>query len=102
YLTLAVNTKDVSSQNANLELFVNPLVDWIWVGFAVMAIGTGIALLPEQTFAFAAAKLPGGEAAATTLALLCLLSLSSARLFAQAPEPPLDAPILARTPVEQP
>ena len=54
---------------------VNPLVNWIWFGFAVMALGTGIALLPESAFAFAVAKIPGG--AATTALLLVLLVLTS-------------------------
>jgi cytochrome c biogenesis factor len=39
-------------------MFVNPLVDWIWMGFGLMALGTGIALLPEGTYSFALAKLP--------------------------------------------
>ena len=67
------------SQNAQLTLFVNPLVDWIWVGFGVMAIGTGIALLPERSFEFAMAKMPG-DAAATTVALLLALFLGTAGL----------------------
>ena len=83
YLTLMVNTKDLSNQNASLEMFVNPLVDWIWVGFAVMAIGTGIALLPERTFEFAMAKMPSAEAAATTVALLLVLFLSTVGVSAQ-------------------
>ena len=48
----------------SLEIHINPLVDWIWMGFGVLAFGTGIALLPESTFAFALAKLPA-EAATT-------------------------------------
>src|SRR5207253_4952281 len=52
---------------------VNPLVNWIWFGFAVMAIGTAIALLPESAFAFATSKLPAG-AATTTLLLMFVLS----------------------------
>ena len=58
-------------RSATLQIVVNPLVNWIWLGFGVMALGTGIALLPERTFAFALAKLPA-EAAATTVALLLM------------------------------
>ena len=36
--------------------FVNPLVNWIWLGFGIMALGTGIALLPERSYAFALAE----------------------------------------------
>jgi cytochrome c-type biogenesis protein CcmF len=57
-----------------LQLVVNPLVNWIWVGFGIMALGTGIALLPERSFAFALAKMPA-EAAATTVAILLMIVL---------------------------
>jgi cytochrome c-type biogenesis protein CcmF len=69
---------DLADQSATLQLVVNPLVNWIWVGFGVMAIGTGIALLPERSLAFAMAKMPA-EAATTTIALLLLFVLAGAR-----------------------
>jgi cytochrome c-type biogenesis protein CcmF len=69
---------DLADQSATLQLVVNPLVNWIWVGFGIMALGTGIALLPERSFAFAIAKMPA-EAAATTVALLLLLLVAGAR-----------------------
>ena len=50
-------------------MVINPLVNWIWVGFGIMALGTGIALLPERAYSFAVARLPA-EAATTTTALL--------------------------------
>ena len=63
---------ELQDQSATFHVVVNPLVNWIWVGFGVMALGTFIALLPESSLAFAAARAPGG--AATTLPLvLCLL-----------------------------
>ena len=43
-----------------------------------MAIGTGIALLPERSFAFALAKMPA-EAVTTTVAMLLLLLVAGAR-----------------------
>jgi cytochrome c-type biogenesis protein CcmF len=63
---------DVQSQAATYAVTINPLVNWIWLGFGVLALGTGIALLPERAFAFATARLPA-EAATTTLLLLLLL-----------------------------
>src|SRR5262249_13456957 len=63
---------DLADQSVTLQLVVNPLVNWIWVGFGVIALGTGIALLPERAFAFAVARMPA-EAATTTIALLLLL-----------------------------
>ena len=63
---------DAASQSATYAVTVNPLVNWIWLGFGIMALGTGIALLPERAFAFAAAKLPAGAA---TIPLILLLLL---------------------------
>ena len=73
YITLA--GYELSDQTASFQITVNPLVNWIWVGFGVLALGTGIALLPESTFAFAAAKVPAG--AATTTMLFLALALTA-------------------------
>jgi cytochrome c-type biogenesis protein CcmH/NrfF len=73
-------------------------VNWIWFGFAVMAIGTGLALLPESAFAFAAARIPAG--AATTSLLLILLLLPSP-VRAQHVENPLAVPVVPRTQLEK-
>ena len=63
---------DAATQSASLSLVINPLVNWIWVGFGIMALGIGIALLPETVFAFAAAKIPA-NAVTTSLLLLSLV-----------------------------
>src|SRR3954470_2643311 len=76
YIVLAAY--DMGTQNATYAVTINPLVDWIWLGFGILAIGTGIALLPERAFAFATAQLPEG-AATTTLLLLLLLIPGVAR-----------------------
>jgi len=68
----------VETQTATYAVTINPLVNWIWFGFAVIAIGTGIALLPERAFVFAAAKMPAG-AVTTSLILLLALLPSAAR-----------------------
>jgi cytochrome c-type biogenesis protein CcmH/NrfF len=73
---------DLADQSATLQLVVNPLVNWIWFGFGVLALGTGIALLPERSFAFALAKMPV-EAAATTAAILLVLLLGAPAVSAQ-------------------
>jgi cytochrome c-type biogenesis protein CcmF len=70
YLTLAAF--ELKDQSASFEFNVNPLVNWVWVGFGVLAMGTFIALLPEQAFAFATATVPAG-AATTPLLLLALV-----------------------------
>jgi cytochrome c-type biogenesis protein CcmF len=70
---------DLQEQSASMEIVVNPLVNWVWVGFGVMAIGTGIALLPEAAFSFAMARVPAG-AVTTSLLLLSLMLWPSVAL----------------------
>ena len=72
---------EIEEQTASVEVHINPLVNWVWFGFGILAIGTGIALLPEASLAFAAAKLPAEVATASVLLLSILLSGGSA--FAQ-------------------
>jgi cytochrome c-type biogenesis protein CcmF len=71
-LYVVMHAYDMRDGSAAVEVVINPLVNWIWLGFAIMALGTGLALLPERTFAFALAKMPA-EAATSTVALLLLL-----------------------------
>jgi cytochrome c-type biogenesis protein CcmF len=82
YVVLAFDPKNLQTQAASLQVVINPLVDWIWLGFGVLAIGTGIALLPERTFSFALAKLPT-EAVTTTLLLMLFVVSGAVRVSAQ-------------------
>ena len=83
YVVMAAPPK-LENQSASLEIFVNPLVNWIWIGFGVIAIGTGIALLPERAYSFAVAKMPIEAAATSTVALvLAFVLLGGTRTFAQ-------------------
>ena len=79
YIVLA--QYDPTAQTATLQVTVNPLVNWIWVGFGVLALGTGIALLPETAFAFAGVQVPAN--AATTALLLLSVLLAPAYAVAQ-------------------
>jgi cytochrome c-type biogenesis protein CcmF len=81
YIVLAA--AEAGTQTVSLQIFVNPLVNWVWLGFGIMALGTGIALLPERSYAFALAGMP--EATATTTMLL-LFMLLPATLRAQVPQ----------------
>jgi cytochrome c-type biogenesis protein CcmF len=80
-LYLVMPAFDLKDQSASLQVVVNPLVNWIWVGFGVMALGTFIALLPERALSFALAKVPS-DAVTTSLVLLVLL-MSPGSTFAQ-------------------
>ena len=75
---------EMQEQTASLEFHINPLVNWIWVGFGILAIGTLVALLPESAFSFATASVPAGTVT-TSLVLLALL-LSPGLALAQLQE----------------
>jgi cytochrome c-type biogenesis protein CcmH/NrfF len=57
-----------------MKLVINPLVDWIWFGFMMLALGTGIALLPESVLSPIALRLPAGATAREGAALLVLIT----------------------------
>jgi cytochrome c-type biogenesis protein CcmF len=75
----------IEEQTASVEVHINPLVNWVWFGFGILAVGTAIALLPEASVSFAVAKLPA-EAVTASFLILALL-LPAARVFAQHVEP---------------
>ena len=67
---------EVQTQNATYAVTVNPLVNWIWFGFGVLALGTGLALLPERALVLAGAKVPEGAATTTLMLLIMLLPMT--------------------------
>ncbi len=82
YITLG--NYDLADGSAMLKLVVNPLVDWIWLGFMLLAFGTGIALLPEALLDKVLARAPqrvdqgggvSGTAGPAALALVVGLGL---------------------------
>ena len=88
---------DAATQRVTYAVTVNPLVNWIWVGFGIMAVGSIIALLPEASFAAAVAKVPANAA---TMTLLLLFLLPSA-LHAQHVEAPQFRPTAPQTELER-
>jgi cytochrome c-type biogenesis protein CcmF len=76
---------DLATQTADIDIEVNPLVNWVWLGFGVMAVGTGIAMLPEAVVATAVAKVPAG-AVTTSMLLIALLFPSAGRAQARGGE----------------
>jgi len=85
YITLG--NFDLADNVGSFKLVVNPLVNWIWFGFMMLAFGTGIALLPERAFAPALARARTGAhagQAATALALLLAGLISVAAPVAHA------------------
>ena len=82
-LYIVLSGFSVADQSAVYAITVNPLVNWIWIGFGIMAIGTIISLLPESMFAVAMSKVPAGAVTTATSVTLLLLLLLPAGLYAQ-------------------
>ena len=62
---------DLQDQSVTLQVVVNPLVDWIWVGFGILALGTMLALLPEQVLGFAGGARAGARVDRDAAARVC-------------------------------
>ncbi|MFN8060088.1 MAG: cytochrome c-type biogenesis CcmF C-terminal domain-containing protein [Vicinamibacterales bacterium] len=100
---------DLQKQSGTFHVVVNPLVNWIWAGFGMLAVGTFVALLPESTFAFALAKVPSAAATAGSLLLLFVFGGGDVRAQTDQPaggslshiESPQFAATIARTPLER-
>jgi cytochrome c-type biogenesis protein CcmF len=98
YIVLAAF--DVGTQKSTLEVTVNPLINWLWFGFGIMAVGTILSLLPERAMAFATASVPQG-AVTTSFLLMLLVGGLPARAHAQHVENPQVVLLVPRTPVEK-
>ena len=102
YVVLAAY--DVSDQSATFQVTVNPLVNWIWFGFALLALGTGIALLPESRFAFLASSAPdrdvGAASGVTTTVVVLALALPGLAAPASAQVGAAPESYAATTPLE--
>jgi cytochrome c-type biogenesis protein CcmF len=86
YVTLG--NYDLAEGTVTLKLVVNPVVDWIWFGFMLLALGTGIALLPDALLE--RVTLGAREAAtrsATATGMMLLLSLGAGGAIVAVPRP---------------
>ena len=74
-LYVVLNGIDTQKGIANLKVVINPLVDWIWVGFLLLAFGTVIAFMPDRAYALAAQASGGDKGKAITTALIVVVML---------------------------
>ena len=77
-LYLVLNGYETQAGIANLKVVINPLVDWIWLGFVLLAIGTVIAFMPDRAYVLAAAAAKVDKDKAATIVTLALLLFSVA------------------------
>jgi cytochrome c-type biogenesis protein CcmF len=81
---------------ANIKVVINPLVDWIWLGFVLLALGTGIAFLPDRAYALAGAAARDVPAKGAVAALLALALVGAPdRARAQNSEQPMKHEVVA-------
>ena len=89
YITLG--NYDLAEGTATLKLVVNPVVNWIWFGFMLLALATGIVLVPDSVLErmTAGAAVPAAAAArsagAASIALWLALGAGGALLLAPQP-----------------
>jgi cytochrome c-type biogenesis protein CcmF len=73
YITLG--NYDLAEGTATIKLVRNPVVDWIWFGFMVLAVATGIVLLPEALLERLTANVPATAAATARSAGVASIAL---------------------------
>jgi cytochrome c-type biogenesis protein CcmF len=84
---------------ANIKVVINPLVNWIWLGFLLLAAGTVIAYMPDRAYALAARQVPKDASKAAVVGSLLLMLLVPAVAAAQNADQPMARaldPALAR------
>src|SRR6185436_16888417 len=98
-LYIVMAAYETEKQEATFHIFVNPLVNWIWMGVGIIILGTIIALVPERALAFATKTVPAG--AATTTMLLLALLVGTAHVQAQHIERSETVVLVPKTPLEK-
>ncbi len=78
YLTL--NGFDAQAKLINLKIVVNPLVNWIWIGFLLLMFGTVLAYAPERALQLAARQ--AKTAAVGSTAALALWAFTGVPAYA--------------------
>jgi len=83
---------DLSEGTATIKVVRNPAVDWIWFGFMLLAIATGIVMIPESVIerltATVSAPAPAGARSATGAAGIALwIALGAGGALMLAPQP---------------
>jgi len=78
-LYLVLGGFELDTGVVSVKAIVNPLVDWIWVGFGFLALGSAIALTPEGLLVRALVRVPAGAQTASLLLLTLLMGTGVAR-----------------------
>jgi cytochrome c-type biogenesis protein CcmF len=91
-LYLVLNGYEADAQGgviANIKVVINPLVNWLWIGWGLLALGTFIAFLPDRAYALAGAAARGDKGKAAAVATLLALLLVGGVARAQNADAPM-------------
>ncbi len=85
-LYLILNGYD--GEMANIKIVINPLINWIWMGFLLLVLGTAIAFMPDRAYQLAAsaARSDKGASAGAVATLLLFFLFSSVARAQDAPQ----------------
>lgn len=62
------------TQQANFRVYINPLINWVWIGFGFLMIGTAICLIPQSAIDNVTGRgSSGGKGKGASEAVLVLL-----------------------------
>jgi len=80
-LYLVLNGFDPQAGLINLKIVINPLVNWIWIGFILLALGTIICLAPERAYQIAEEKARDAARAIGKVSTILLIGTAGALLM---------------------
>ena len=76
-LYLVVGSVNPETKVASLQIHINPLVNWIWIGCVILSLGCGLCMWPElepqESRVWQAARGAGAIAAAITIGIIIAL-----------------------------
>jgi cytochrome c-type biogenesis protein CcmF len=90
-LYITMGAYDLAAGTATVKIVVNPMVNWIWFGFMLLALATGIVLMPDAVLErlMVSSAVPAGAAAraagAVGIGLLLALGAGGALLLSSSP-----------------
>lgn len=91
---------NAGEQRADMQLRINPLINWMWIGVGIMVMGSLIAYLPERAMALATSRVPRGSVT-TALVFLLVSSAGMAHVHGQHVETANTAFLAPQTELEQ-
>jgi cytochrome c-type biogenesis protein CcmF len=90
-LYITMGNYDLAEGTATFKLVRNPVVDWIWFGFMLLALATGLVLIPdsvlERVMTAAPATVPASARSAGAASIALWLALGAGGALLLAPQP---------------